>query len=192
MIWFLIGLIVVASIADDIGDIADDFASIYGKHTYAACLLITALIIIVSITWIPNMILRTMTECLVRNTTIISEEEYIKKSETEIAELRISNTDKVPYYVYVLGGKLEKKDAVTTTVKETERKNSYLCTYRAKVRIKSPLSIAVSIYRPDIEMTDEKEVLEVPIGTIDILIRNEEEEGYEKEKRRNSCNIYEK
>ncbi len=172
MIWLLIGVIVAASIADDIGDIADDFASVFssicGRNTYAACLVITALIFISVITWIPNMILMTTIEWVVRNTTFISEENYIKESETEIEELRISNRDKVPYYVYMIDGKLEKRDAVFTTVKETDRKRAYLCTYRAKVMVKCPLSIAMLIYRPDIEMTDEKEVLEVPIGAIDI------------------------
>ena len=178
MIWILIGGAISCCIAFDV---AYDLTN--SKRTDVALSVVFTIMLTIAITGVANSCMFIIADAKAMEKTVITEEDYKKIEEIEITALKdnyethgkmkgnfffqTGKIDEDLYYVYMIDGKIEKIAAEYITVKETSRKKAYLCTYRARVKVKCPLNIFWMIYRPDIEVRDEKKVLEVPIGTID-------------------------
>lgn len=75
------------------------------------------------------------------------------------------------YYVFMLDGKVEKREASSTLVKETDNKKAYLCTYTVDTTIKCRKSRFWWLIQWEPAYKDKKQVLEVPKGTIEKIQR---------------------
>lgn len=75
------------------------------------------------------------------------------------------------YYVFLVDGKVQKREASSIEIKETDKKKSYLCTYKVNTTINLKVSRFLWLLQREIPYKSKKQVLEVSKGTIEKITK---------------------